>query len=129
MEANAARMNPKKRERRRFKEKNNVGPVLNHFSREVGALGLMRSGGAGVETELSGGGSGTERWMDEGLLRRHKVRLQLETAAWSQQNHAEPLDLRTSAIPRKARFKAAKRDAPEPECVDGSNLTIKGYFS
>lgn len=48
-------MKPKEREPRTFKEKNNVGPVLDrsavetpHFSREVAALGLMRNSGAEV---------------------------------------------------------------------------------
>lgn len=88
-------MNPKKRETRRFKEKDDAGPVINqsavetpHFFREVGALGMMRNGGAEIFPLCTSGDEAerrrrrdtrAERWMDEGLVRRHKVRLHLKT--------------------------------------------------
>lgn len=70
---------------------------------------MMRNGGAEIfffPLRTSGDGgerrrrrdAWAERWMDEGLLRRHKVRLRLETAGWSHQNYAE--------LPRKAHLNA-----------------------
>lgn len=62
----------------------------------------MRNGGAEVfPLRTSGDGAErsrlrdtrAERWTDEGLERRHKVRLHLQTAGWSHQNYAELLNV------------------------------------
>lgn len=63
---------------------------------------MMRNGGAEVfPLRTSGDGAErsrlrdtrAERWTDEGLERRHKVRLHLQTAGWSHQNYAELLNV------------------------------------